>query len=109
MLDHVQVPDLALIEANRVLRTDGKLLIGLYVEGGKSGRRSTTRFLKDIAKETLGLIGFSKFKDHHTWHPTYRNLLKLIGDNGFAVEESWWQPCWNETVVYVQARKQGIF
>lgn len=31
MLDHVQVPDLALLEAHRVLRLGGRVLVGLHV------------------------------------------------------------------------------
>ena len=37
MLDHVQVSDLALLEAKRVLKPTGHVLIGLYVDGVKSG------------------------------------------------------------------------
>src|SRR5207302_1460593 len=39
MLDHVQSLDLASMEARRVLRPEGRLVIGLYVDGGKSGKR----------------------------------------------------------------------
>jgi ubiquinone/menaquinone biosynthesis C-methylase UbiE len=105
MLDHVQVPDLALKEVHRVLKLDGKLLIGLYVEGGKSGRKPLMRFTKDVIREALGWIGINRFKDYHTWHPTYKNLLKLITDNGFKVDESYWQPYWKDQVVYVLASK----
>jgi SAM-dependent methyltransferase len=105
MLDHVQVPDLALKEVHRVLKPDGKLLVGLYVEGGKTGRKPFIRFTKDVIRETLGLIGINRFKDYHTWHPTYVNLLKLITDNGFEVQDSYWQPYWKDQVVYVLASK----
>ena len=105
MLDHVQVPDLALKEANRVLKPKGKLIVGLYVEGGKTGRKSFIRFLKDMTKETLELIGVNKYKDFHVWHPTHKNLLKLITDNGLNIEESYWQPHWKDQVVYVLASK----
>lgn len=37
MLEHVQVPDLALLKVKRVLKPTGHVLIGLYVDGGKSG------------------------------------------------------------------------
>ncbi|MDA1332516.1 MAG: class I SAM-dependent methyltransferase [Proteobacteria bacterium] len=106
MLDHVQVPDLALKEANRVLKLNGGLIVGLYVEGGKSGRKPFIRWAKDMIKEVLYLIGIEKYKDFHTWHPTYINLLKLITDNGFEVKESYWQPFWKDQVVYVFATKQ---
>jgi len=105
MLDHVQVPDLALKEANRVLKLNGKLMVGLYLEGGKSGRKPFIRWAKDMIKEMLELIGIEKYKDFHTWHPTYMNLIKLITDNGFEVKESYWQPFWKDQVVYVFATK----
>jgi len=106
MLDHVQVPDLALKEAYRVLKPEGKLLVGLYVEGGKSGRKPLIRFIKDVIRETLGWFRINRFKDFHTWHPSYVNLLKLLTDNGFEVQDSYWQPYWKNQVVYVLASKR---
>ena len=105
MLDHVHVPDLALKEAFRVLKPNGSLLVGLYVEGGRSGKKNLLRLFKDITKVVLELIGIKKYKDFHTWHPTYDNLLKLLTDNGFKVRESFWQPYWEDQVVYVLASK----
>jgi SAM-dependent methyltransferase len=106
MLDHVQIPDLVLMEAHRVLRPDGSLLVGLYVEGGKSGKKPLVRLLKDAARQALELIGVEKYKDFHMWHPRYAQLLKLIGDNGFRVRDAYWQPHWKDQVVYVSAQKQ---
>jgi SAM-dependent methyltransferase len=106
MLDHVQVPDLALIETKRVLKPGGALLVGLYVEGGKSGRHSFLDILKHYVKDILALIGISYFKDFHTWHPTYLNLKKLLTDNGFYIEDEFWQPYWKDKVVYIKAIKE---
>jgi ubiquinone/menaquinone biosynthesis C-methylase UbiE len=103
MLDHVQSPDLALMEARRVLRRDGKLVIGLYVDGGKSGRRTLDRELKEIVRALLVTLGVNRFKDHHTFHPTFANLSKIITDNGFSIEDVYWQPQWNDTVCYITA------
>jgi SAM-dependent methyltransferase len=105
MLDHVQVPDLALLEACRVLKPGGQLLVGMYVEGGKSGRKTLDRQAKDIVKESLARVGIDRWKDHHTWHPTYVNLCKLISENGYVITDTYWQPDWNDTVCYVAARK----
>jgi ubiquinone/menaquinone biosynthesis C-methylase UbiE len=105
MLDHVQVADLALLEARRVLKLGGRILIGLYVDGGKSGVVSFERQLKDTIKSGLELLGIERWKDHHIWHPTYKNLLKIITDNGFAIEDTYWQPQWKDMVCYVCARK----
>lgn len=105
MLDHVQVPDLALLEAKRVLKPGGHDLIGLYVDGGKSGIIFFERRIKDSIKAVLGFIGIERWKDHHIWHPTYKNLLKLITDNGFEIEDTYWQPQWKDMVCYVCALK----
>lgn len=105
MLDHVQVVDLALLEARRVLKPGGRVLIGSYVEGGKSGKVSLVRRVKNSIRAGLEIIGIDRWKDHHIWHPTYKNLLKLITDNGFAIEDTYWQPKWQDTVCYVCARK----
>ena len=105
MLDHVQLPDLALIEARRVLKRNGKILIGLYVEGGKTGRKKASRLIKDFIKETLSFFGFTKWDDHHTWHPSFNNLKKMVTDNGFIIDDIFWQPHWNDQVVYIKAIK----
>jgi len=107
MLDHVQVPDLALLEVNRILRPDGRLLIGLYVEGGKNGIVSLKKQIKNKIKYGMEFLGSDRFVDHHLWHPSYDNLLKLIEDNRFTVTDTYWQPCWDDTVCYVCARKAG--
>jgi ubiquinone/menaquinone biosynthesis C-methylase UbiE len=105
MLDHVQVVDLALLEAMRVLKPGGRVLIGLYVDGGKNGTVSFERQLKDLIKSGFEFFGIDRWKDHHIWHPTYKNLLNLISDNGFAIEDTYWQPQWKDMVCYVCARK----
>lgn len=105
MLDHVQVPDLALMEAMRVLKPGGGLLIGLYVEGGKSGVIPLSHRVKELIKDGLALCGIDRWKDHHVWHPTYPALCKLIEDSGFTVEDTYWQPGFNDHVCYVLARK----
>ena len=106
MLDHVQIADLAILEAHRVLKKGGNLLIGLYVEGGKSGNMSSKQKVKHLIKDGLSLVGFNKWKDHHIWHPTYSNLTKLIEDNGFVIQDVYWQPYWNDQVCYVHATKK---
>jgi ubiquinone/menaquinone biosynthesis C-methylase UbiE len=104
MLDHVQSPDLAVMEARRVLRPDGRLVIGLYVDGGKSGKRTLDRQLKEIARTALVAVGFTRYRDHHTFHPTFANLVKIITDNGFSIEDVYWQPQWKGNVCYVTAQ-----
>jgi SAM-dependent methyltransferase len=103
MLDHVHSPDLALMEARRVLRSTGKLVIGLYVDGGKSGRRTIDRQLKEIMRPVLTTIGFKQFKDHHLFHPTFKNLQKIVVENSFTIDDVYWQPAWRDTVCYITA------
>jgi SAM-dependent methyltransferase len=71
MLDHVQSPDLALMEAHRVLKPAGRLVIGLYVDGGKSGKRTLERRLKEVARTLLVAGSVTRYKDHH---PSTRRL-----------------------------------
>jgi len=108
MLDHVQIVDLCLLEAKRVLRSNGLLIIGVSIEGrpyGKSGKDLRFSILsKKIIKSLLILIGFKRFKDEHVWHPTYENLIKVITDNGFRINKIYWQPSWKGKVVYISAR-----
>jgi ubiquinone/menaquinone biosynthesis C-methylase UbiE len=108
MLDHVQVVDLCLLEAKRVLRPGGQLIVGITIEGrpyGKSGVDLRPYVLiKNITKKSLASIGFSRYKDEHVWHPTYSNLQKVISDAGFEIEKTFWQPVWDGKVVYIGAR-----
>ncbi|MDW3094152.1 MAG: class I SAM-dependent methyltransferase [Gammaproteobacteria bacterium] len=106
MLDHVLVPDLALIEAHRILKDNGKLLVGMYVEGGKDGIIPVKEKCLDYVNNHIyPKFGINKYIDHHTWHPTYKNLVKLILDNGFEIEDIYWQPIWKDKVCYIKAKK----
>ena len=107
MLDHVQVPDLAMLEAHRVLKIDGKLLVGMTVEGGKTGKITTFDWMKEKIRWALGTVGYKRFIDHHTWHPTYAGLVKLAEDNGFVEVRHIWQSKWKDRVVYILFEKRG--
>jgi ubiquinone/menaquinone biosynthesis C-methylase UbiE len=104
MLDHVHSPDLAVMEAHRVLKPDGRMVIGLTVDGGKTGRRTFRRHTKELLRTILTSSGLRRFKDHHTFHPTFANLQKIIRDNGFEIEDVYWQPIWKDQVCYIIAR-----
>jgi Methyltransferase domain len=91
MLDHVQSPDLADGGPSR-LKPTGQLVIRLYVDGGKSGKRTLERQLKEIARTILVACGVTRHKDHHTFHPTFANLCKIITDNRFSLDDVYWQP-----------------
>jgi hypothetical protein len=51
----------------------------------------------------LTTIGFKQFQDHHLFHLTFKNLQKIVLDNGFAIDDVYWQPGWRDTVCYVTA------
>ena len=103
MLDHVQIPDLAIKEACRVLKDSGKLLIGIHLPMGKNNNSRVSHFLKESLRNLLTLIGFKRFADHHTWHPSYDGLIKIVTDNGFKVKKEVWQPSHNEKVINLLA------
>jgi len=105
VLDHVHSPDLALLEARRVLKDSGKLVVGLYVDGGKSGYRPRLRALKEAVRPFLASAGLKRYKDHHIFHPTFIDLERIVHDNGFRVVDVYWQPQWQDQVCYVTAQK----
>lgn len=105
MLDHVHGPDLAVMEAKRVLKDSGFLLIGMSIEGDENGKLSLQELAKELARFLLVKIGFEKFKDHHLWHPSLPSLNKILTDNGFTPVDIYFQPYWKGRVVYIKAIK----
>jgi len=108
MLDHVQIVDLCLLEAKRVLMPGGKLIIGITIEGqpyGKPGMDlGLLHTIKRITKILLAAGGVKRYRDRHVWHPTYSNLLKVLADAGFTVIQTFWQPAWKGRVLYIEAQ-----
>ena len=101
-IDHFFNPVLSLNEAYRVLSSNGSILVGLYVDGGKSGKEDR---IKHFVKDILAGIGIARFKDYHIWHPTYVALTQLIEDCGFTVTKEHWQEGYADRVVYLQCKK----
>jgi SAM-dependent methyltransferase len=102
-LDHMFLPELAILEAFRVLKDNGQIIIGVYVEGGKFGLKPN--FIKKRIKQILAMMNIEKYIDHHMWHPTYSELCKLLEISGFSIEKTHWQEGFDNTVCYVKALK----
>lgn len=105
VVDHFESPNLAMCEAYRVLRSGGELVIGLWVEGGKSGKKSAKQLAKDAIRPVLPFLGVWRFTDHHVWHPTYRELCALVESSGFKIDHVHWQSQWQDNVCYIRAIK----
>jgi len=123
-LDHFAAPQIALFEAYRVIRPEGRLVIGIALEGAyplKNVQNSTNRrldarvaeFIKDQVRHSDRIYSLArKFKsklgigehDHHSFHPTYDSLLQLITTSGFKVTHEVWQADYHG-VLYIGAEK----
>lgn len=105
VVDHFESPNIAMYEAYRVLRLGGELVVGLLVEGGKSGRKSAKQLVKDAIRPMLPFLGVRRFIDHHVWHPTYKELCALVESSGFRINHVHWQSQWQDNVCYIRALK----
>ena len=104
VIDHMYNPELALLEANRVLRAGGQLVIGSFVVGGKSGKTRFSRVAKDAVKRVLHSLGGTRFAGH-VWQPTYDEFCRLIVSCGFAIDITHWQKGCDNCVCYIRAVK----
>lgn len=113
VLDHFADPLLALIDARRVLRDEGQLILGLHVTGGASSlstqRSPLPRVIKKVRDEGLAAAFRAAMlrlvrpeHDHHLWHPTYEELIELVEAVGFSIGKVHWQKPPNDHVVYIQ-------
>lgn len=118
-IDHFANPKLALMEAFRVLRQDGRLVVGISLEGAykmeheetykknQVGLRGVVKRLASkspILQHLISLIRTGELHkhDHHMFHPTRDSLRELIEQSGFKIEKEVWQKAYHN-VVYLQA------
>jgi len=97
-IDHFFNPELSLFEANRVLKENGKLIIGMTVKVN-----STKNIMKETVRSILNLFT-KRFQDKHMWHPSRNELIKMCKKCGFDLEDEIWQ---NENVWYASFRKNS--
>lgn len=95
-IDHFFNPELSLLEANRVLNINGKLIIGMTVEV-----RTFKFVLKESLRSILGVFT-KKYRDHHIWHPTRESIIAMCKTCGFELEDEIWQ---SENIWYSSFRK----
>jgi ubiquinone/menaquinone biosynthesis C-methylase UbiE len=105
VLDHLSNTELAMREAHRVLRPGGRLIIGLYVKGGKSSTQKMDQRIKSVARGVLSAAGLTRYKDHHLWHPTYAELSDLIKACDFSIQLTHWQRSERDNVCYILATR----
>lgn len=106
-IDHFANPKLALMEAFRVLRRGGRLVVGISLEGSyKRDQAGLKGLVKRMASKSPALrhmIDIVKH-DHHMFHPTRDSLGELIEGNGFKIEKEVWQQAYHN-VIYLQAAR----
>ena len=103
MIDHVYNAELAVAEAYRVLKKGGILVIASYMEGGENGKLS----IKEKIKHKLEFFGKTfqiLLKDHHLWHPTYKEMINLLEDTNFKIKSIHWLTGL-KNVCYIEAIK----
>jgi ubiquinone/menaquinone biosynthesis C-methylase UbiE len=95
-IDHFFSPEDSLLEAHRVLDSNGKLIIGMTVKV-----KSVKNFLKETARCILNVFT-DRYRDDHIWHPSKDEIVELCCKCGFKAEDEIWQ---NENVWYGSFRK----
>jgi len=123
VLDHLYDPYIAMRETYRVLKPEGKFLIGLSVTGGESSledRRKISRLRKKLrdqglwktAKrviyESFKLILKQKGESDHMFYWKYDDLVDLVGLTGLKIEKVHWQKRPYDHCVYLLLQKMSV-
>ena len=105
VIDHLHNPELATLEAYRVLRSGGELIIGLSVKPEKGSKEYYSETIKNITRNILSVFGIKRFIDYHVWHPTFNELCSLIQQSGFEIKDVLWHKGWENKVCYIRSKK----
>lgn len=124
-IDHFTAPHVALMEAFRVLKPGGSVVVGVTLEGAyqmedwssvdpgqpslarsvyKAGVDHLKRYPRVFGVATRAKGRLMGQHDHHMFHPTYDAVTELIKSSGFQIEKQVWQKAYHN-VLYVSARK----
>ncbi|MBA4319215.1 MAG: hypothetical protein C0412_12510, partial [Flavobacterium sp.] len=96
-------PEIALLEAFRVLKKGGTITVGMFIHGGEAVKLTHKEKLKSIIQK-FGIISNILINDHHIWRPTFAELKKLVESAGFKIKKSHWQEG-IRNVCYIHAEK----
>lgn len=117
VVDHFADPYLALREAYRVLKPEGRILIGLSIQerltsSPQSVVQRVTRKIRNDGIATTATAVPAKLlatvlpnRDDHNFRPTYQSLHELISAAGFEKEKEHWQKAPFNHVLYLSAAK----
>ncbi len=124
-IDHFTAPHVALMEAYRVLKPGGTVVVGVTLEGAyqmedwrtvdpvqpsvarsiyKAGVDQLKRYPKLFSVATQAKARLMGHHDHHMFHPTYEAVTELVKTSGFHIEREVWQKAYHN-VLYLSARK----
>ena len=97
-VDHFSNAFLAFIEAYRVLKFNGKLIVGISIEKG-TYKDTIKNGIKYILPKNL----YNQLVDAHMWHPEYDSLIQLAHQTGFSFVGEVWQ---SKTICFFEFSKQ---
>lgn len=104
-IDHFENPHRALLEARRVLKDTGKLVIGISLEGSyKISNSKILNLCKLYFKSSFIGRLYERFFDPHMFHPTLNSLEELTKNAGFKIVKVLNQKGYSN-VVYLEAIK----